>query len=208
MCVETILKFAFFPSALTLYSFMSCSESQAAPFGPPRSVEDPQQPPPAAVLERVKACVADTGDTASRFDRLKTSVDGPMYVFRVDGPRRCPYGNHHDGSNNFCVLVRKRALLYWCNSAECQGLRPLQKIGELTRSEAMIGGEVGAFRADDVSAISGLHKGFVDHWAFDGDVGGSKIAAAMYTSCGRWAKLRQSRAYIGPSSNLIYTISP
>ncbi|GAQ91604.1 hypothetical protein KFL_008160040 [Klebsormidium nitens] len=160
-------------------------EAQTAAFGPPRPVEDPQQPPPAAILKRVKACVADTGDTASRFDRLKTGVNGPMYVFRVDGPRRCPNGNHHDGSNNFSVLVRGRALLYCCNSSECEGVRPLRKIGELTRSEAMIGGEIRAFRADDASAIDALHKDFVDYWAFEGDVGGSKIAAAMYTSCGR-----------------------
>jgi hypothetical protein len=113
----------------------------------------------------VKACVAATGDNASRFDRLKVGVNGPMYVFRVDAPRRCPYGNHHDGSNNFSVLVRKRDLLYCCNSSECQGVRPLLKIGELTRSEAMIGGETRAFRADDVNAINGLHKSFADHWA-------------------------------------------
>lgn len=136
-------------------------------------------------MERVKACVAATGDTASRFDRLKMGDSGPIYVFRVAGPRRCPYGNHHDGHNNFSVLVRKRDLLYCCNSSECQGVRPLLKIGELTRSEAVTGGETQAFSADDVSAINFLHKRFVDAWAFVGDVGGSKIVAEMYASCGR-----------------------
>ncbi|GAQ92595.1 hypothetical protein KFL_010650020 [Klebsormidium nitens] len=110
---------------------------------------------------------------------------GPIYVFRVAGPRRCPYGNHHGGHNNFSVLVRKRDLLYCCNSSECQGVRPLLKIGELTRSEAVTGGETQAFSADDVSAINVLHKRFVDAWAFEGDVGGSKIVAEMYASCGR-----------------------
>ncbi|GAQ84945.1 hypothetical protein KFL_002130220 [Klebsormidium nitens] len=161
------------------------SESHATSFGPPRELEESQQTPPAAVLERVKACVAATGDNTSRFDRLKVGVSGPMYVFRVDGPRRCPYGNHHDGFNNFSVLVRKRNLLYCCNSSECQGVRPLLKIGELTRPEAMAGGETQAFRADHVTAINALHKSFVDHWAFEGDVGGSKIVAEMYASCGR-----------------------
>ncbi|GAQ93204.1 hypothetical protein KFL_013580020 [Klebsormidium nitens] len=161
------------------------SESQTTSFGPPREIEESQQTPPAAVLERVKACVAATGDNASRFDRLKVGVNGPMYVFRVDGPRRCPYGNHHDGANNFSVLMRKRNLLYCCNSSECQRVRPLLKIGELTRSEAMAGGETQAFCADDVTAINALHKSFVDHWAFEGDVGGSKIVAEMYASCGR-----------------------
>lgn len=70
------------------------------------------------------------------------------------------------------------------------------KIGELTRSEAMMGGELRAFHADDASAIDALHKSFVDHWAFEGDVGGSKIVAAMYASCGRWAKRRHSCAYM------------
>ncbi|GAQ93160.1 hypothetical protein KFL_013310010 [Klebsormidium nitens] len=158
---------------------------QTVPIGPPRPIEDPRLTPPAAVLERVKACVAATGDTASWFDRLKMGDSGPMYVFRVAAPRRCPYGNHHDGSNNFSVLVRKRDLLYCCNSSECQGVRPLLKIGELTRSEAMSGGETRAFGADDVSAINSLHKRFVDAWAFEGDVGGSKIVGEMYAGSGR-----------------------
>ncbi|GAQ93590.1 hypothetical protein KFL_016840010 [Klebsormidium nitens] len=160
-------------------------EPQAVPFGPPRPIEDPQRIPPPVVLERVKACVAATGDDASCFDRLKMGDRGPMYVFRVAGPRRCPYGNHHDGSNNFSVLVRKRDLLYFCNSSECQGVRPVLKIGELTCSEAMSGGETRAFSADDVCAINSLHKRFVDAWAFEGDVGGSKIVAEMYAGCGR-----------------------
>jgi hypothetical protein len=137
-------------------------------------------------LERIKECVAATGDDASRFDLLKRGENGLMYVFRVDGSRRCPYGNHHDGSNNFSVLVRGKDLLYCCNSSECMRIRPYPKIGELTRSEAMIGGATGAFHADDSSAISALDKRFVDFWATKGDVGGSKIVAKMYKRCGRW----------------------
>ncbi|GAQ92412.1 hypothetical protein KFL_010100016 [Klebsormidium nitens] len=107
--------------------------AQAAVYGPP--IEDSQQIPPAAVLERVKACVAATGDTAFRFDRLKTGDNGPMYVFRVEGPRRCPKGNQHNGSNNFSVLVRGKDL----------STLLLQQLGVCTRSAAGFGmtGKIG-----------------------------------------------------------------
>jgi hypothetical protein len=82
--------------------------------------------------------------------------------------------------------MRGKDLLYCCNSLECQGVCPYPKIGELTRSEAMIGGATGAFHADDSTAISALDKWFVDSWAFEGDIGGSKIVAKMYERCGRW----------------------
>ncbi|GAQ92896.1 hypothetical protein KFL_011860025 [Klebsormidium nitens] len=100
------------------------------------------------------------------------------------GRGRVPWDGDGARSNNFSVLVRKKNLLYCCNSSECHGVRPLLKIGELTRSEAMSGGETRAFSADDVSAINSLHKRFVDAWAFEGDVGGIKIVAEMYASCG------------------------
>jgi hypothetical protein len=93
------------------------------------------------VLERIKACLAKHGDTTSRFDKLKRSAARSMYVFRVDGERRCPYGADHSGSNNFAVLVRDRALLYHCSSGECSEVRPMRQIGKLTRFRSMLGGE-------------------------------------------------------------------
>ncbi|GAQ91903.1 hypothetical protein KFL_008790020 [Klebsormidium nitens] len=55
----------------------------------------------------------------------------------------------------------------------------------LTRYEAMLGGEVAPVSADDESVYKTLDKRFVDHWAFQGEMGGSHIATQMYSSCGR-----------------------
>jgi hypothetical protein len=141
--------------------------------------------PEPAVLERIKASLAKHGDTTSRFDKLKRSAAGSMYIFRVDEERRCPYGADHSGSNNFAVLVRDRALLYHCSSGECSEVRPMRQIGKLTRFESMLGGETAPVAPDDLSVCRTLDKRFVDYWAFQGDMGGSHIVDQMYASCGR-----------------------
>jgi hypothetical protein len=46
--------------------------------------------PPPAVLKRVEECVVASGDSHSRFEKLKRVGDAHMYVFRVNGPRVCP----------------------------------------------------------------------------------------------------------------------
>jgi hypothetical protein len=141
--------------------------------------------PEQAVLERIKACLAKHGDTTSRFDKLKRSAAGSMYVFQVDGERRCPYGADHSGSNNFAVLVRDRGLLYHCSSGECSDVRPMRQIGKLSRFKSMLGGETAPVARDDLSVCRTLDKRFVDYWAFQGDMGGSHIVDQMYASCGR-----------------------
>ncbi|GAQ83538.1 hypothetical protein KFL_001520080 [Klebsormidium nitens] len=118
----------------------------AAPLAPARFAEGlnadgVELPPPPAVLERIKKCLADVGDTSSRFDKLKRFPGGPdLYAYRVSGARVCPYGVSHSGSNNFCVLVRGRGLFYKCNSSECCDVHPQRKIGELTAQESMVWG--------------------------------------------------------------------
>jgi hypothetical protein len=142
---------------------------------------------PVEVLQKVEACVAATRDRSSRFDRLKMLPGNrPMYIFRVEGPRCCPYGHHHDGSNNFNVQVEGRDLLYHCNGSVCQNVRPLLKIGELSFTQAMMGGERGAVREGDTTVLDNLTKWFVDYWAFQGDAGGCKIVAQMYARCRRY----------------------
>lgn len=89
-------------------------------------------PPPPAVLERIGKCLADAGDTSSRFDKLIRYPGMDLYAHRVSGARVCPYGVSHSGSNNFSVLVRGRNLFYKCHSSECCDIHPLRKIGELT----------------------------------------------------------------------------
>jgi hypothetical protein len=160
------------------------------PFWGPTAEPDPSERggnAEPAVLERIRECLAKAGDTTSTFDKLKKYPAGDMYVYRAHGERKCPYGQHHS-SNNFSVLVRGRALLYCCSSSECCDVRPLKQIGMLTRYEAMLGGEVAPVSADDESVYRTLDKRFVDHWAFQGDMGGSHIASQMYTSCGRYVR--------------------
>jgi hypothetical protein len=138
------------------------------------------------VLRKVEASVAATGDHSSRFDRPKVLPGSvSMYVFRVDGPRRCPYGHKHDGSNNFNVQVRETDLLYYSNGSHCQSIRRLLKIEELSYSESIMGGETGAVRAGDFTFLGNLTKDFVDCWALQQDLGGSKIVGQMYSRCGR-----------------------
>ncbi|GAQ90320.1 hypothetical protein KFL_006270020 [Klebsormidium nitens] len=105
-------------------------------------VDDPVEvahPPATALLRRIEESVAATGDLRSRFDKRKRSPVGDMYVFRVAGERTCPYGAHHSGSNNFCVLVHGKKLLYHCSSSECCDIQPKRMIGELTLQESMLG---------------------------------------------------------------------
>ncbi|GAQ92370.1 hypothetical protein KFL_009960010, partial [Klebsormidium nitens] len=113
------------------------------------------------------------------------AATGPCTSFEWTGP---------DAAQTAITTTASTTSACWCAAGPCSiaatvqsvwGSAPCQRFGELTRSEAMIGGELRAFRADDVSAIDNLHKGFVDNWAFEGDVGGSKIVAEMYASCGR-----------------------
>jgi hypothetical protein len=136
-----------------------------------------------AVLEWIRVCLAKAGDTRSTFDRLKKYPAGDMYIYRAHGKRKCPYGQQHS-SNNFSVLVRGRALLYCCSSSECCEIRPLKQIGMHTRYEAMLGGEVALISADDESVYRTLDKRFVDHWAFQRDMGGSHIAVSAF-KCSR-----------------------
>lgn len=143
--------------------------------------EEVRSPPPPAVVERIEKCLADIGDSCSRFDKLKRSPGGDLYVFRVDEARVCPYGASHSGSNNFCVFVRGNDLFYHCNSSECCDINPRRKIGALTVQESMMGGQTAPVAMDDTSVFGMLTKPFVDNWAFQGDMGGSRIAAQMYS---------------------------
>jgi hypothetical protein len=151
-------------------------------------LDDPvevRSPPVPALLKRIEECVAATGDTRSRFDKLKRSPEGDLFVFRVNGARTCPYGAHHSGSNNFCVFTRGTDVLYKCNSSECCDIIPKCKIGELTLQESMLGGETAPVAWDDRTVYGRYTKDFVDYWAFQGDKGGSRIAAQMYSTCNR-----------------------
>lgn len=147
--------------------------------------EDVIAPPPPAVLRRVEECVAATGDSHSRFTKVKRSAAGDTYVFRVNGARVCPYGGRHSGSNNSCILVRGKELQSHCNSGECCDIRPRQVIGELTPQEYLLGGEIAAVGENDKTVYDKLTKPFVDNWAFQGDKGGSRIAAQMYSGSPR-----------------------
>lgn len=127
-------------------------------------LERAEAPPEVLRKVEVEASVAATGDHSSGFDRLKVLPGSvSVYVFCVDGPRRCPCGHEHDGSNNFNVQVRGRDLLYHCNGGHFQSIRPLVKIGKLSYSESMMGGETGAVRAEDLSVLGNMTKEFVDH---------------------------------------------
>ncbi|GAQ91319.1 hypothetical protein KFL_007640060 [Klebsormidium nitens] len=149
------------------------------------TVQDAALPPPPAVLKRVEECVAATGDSHSRFEKLKRLGAADMYVFRVNGPRVCPYEAHHSGSNNFFVLVRGSELVYHCHSSECSGIQPKRGIGQLTPRETRLVGETAPVAAEDSTVYTPLTKSFVDYWAHKGDMGGSEIATKMYAQCNR-----------------------
>jgi hypothetical protein len=77
--------------------------------------KDPSITAPVDVLKKVEACVAATGDQSSRFDRLKMLPDNKtIYVFRVDGPRCCPYGHHHNGRTTLTSRWRGKT---YCTTA-------------------------------------------------------------------------------------------
>jgi hypothetical protein len=157
------------------------------------TVQDAALPPPPAVLKRVEECVAATGDSHSRFEKLKRLGAANMYVFRVNGPRVCPYGAHHSGSNNFFVLVRGSELTYHCHSSECSAIQPKRSIGHLTPRESLLMGETAPVAAADSTVYTPLTKPFVDYWAHKGDMGGSEIATKMYAQCNRWVAQRIDR---------------
>jgi hypothetical protein len=155
---------------------------------------------PTQVLKKVEACVAATGDPSLQYDCLKMLLGNqPMYIFRVDGPRRCPYGHQHDGSNNFNVQVDGRDLLKHCNGSVCQDICPLLKSGELSFAESLMGGETHAVHESDPSVYGNLTKWFVDYWAFQGDAGGCKIAAQMYARCGRYVLIFAASLLLFPN---------
>jgi hypothetical protein len=112
-----------------------------------------------------------------------------MYLFRVNGPRVCPYGAHHSGSNNFFVLVRGSQLSYHCSSSECCDIHPKRNIGQLTPHETLLVGETAPVAAKDSTVYAPLTKPFVDYWAHKCDRGGSEIATKMYAQCNRWVVL-------------------
>ncbi|GAQ92546.1 Bacteriophage/plasmid primase P4-like protein [Klebsormidium nitens] len=118
----------------------------------PPSWEFFDKEPDIAVLERIKSCFAECGDSGSRFDKRK----GNLYVFRVQGERTCPYGHHHQGSNNLSILVKGSSFYYHCNSSECQSIMPRKQIGDLSGVEEEARGSVRPVDVDGDEAVLGI----------------------------------------------------
>lgn len=161
----------------------------ARPARPVQNVDDEDdesedEAPDRVVSDRIRACLIVNGDSSSYLDRVKTDAEGRLYVFRVTGPRTCPYGNRHSGSNNFAVLVRGQTLLYRCNSPECDGL-PLKEIGCLTFAESIAGGNNERVDLYDKSVYSTLTYRFMERSMASTDLGGAQVFSRMYQQCGR-----------------------
>jgi P4 family phage/plasmid primase-like protien len=59
-------------------------------------------------------------DSVSTYDLAHRSN---IFSFRVHGPRVCPYGIQHHGSNNFSIKILERNCFYYCHGSICTRLQ-------------------------------------------------------------------------------------
>lgn len=136
------------------------------------------------VVHRIKSYLGMTGDTSSVYTHTLRSGTDMLHVFRVQGPRVCPYGVAHRGSNNFSVIQRSGDLLYRCHGTECSGKVP--KLMSSLPFDEMIRNSV-AFPVDarDQTVYDGLDLKYTSQKLKEADRGGAELFAKMYATSQR-----------------------
>lgn len=167
-----------------LIDIINSDADGAAPMDAEADSEDADEDVDGRIADRIRAALVLLGDSESYLDRVKDVPEGKMYVFRVCGPRTCPYGSYHSGSNNFSVVLRGQTLLYCCNSSECEGLAP-KEIGTVDFADSVAGSNNSKVDPYDRGVYSVLTFRYMEANMLNTDLGGAQVFATMYRRCGR-----------------------
>ena len=131
------------------------------------------------VLPRIRQYLNMSGDNSSVFTHTKVVNGELLYIFRTQGPRVCPYGVTHEGSNNFSVIQRDRDLYYRCHGSECSS-----KVAKLMSSlpfEDMIKQSTSlGVDPRDQTVYDNLDLKYTSQKFKEHDRGGAELFAKMY----------------------------
>ncbi len=136
------------------------------------------------VLKRIKTSLAMTGDNESIYTHSIKLNGETLYIFRVQGPRVCPYGVHHNGSNNFSVIQRDNDLLYRCHGTQCDSKIP-KILTSVPFPEHIRNSVAYAVDAQDQSVYEGLDLRYTSQKFKEMDRGGAELFAKMYSTSQR-----------------------
>ena len=132
------------------------------------------------ILKRIKTSLAMTGDIDSIYTQSIKRDGNIYYVFRVQGPRVCPYGVHHNGSNNFSVVQRGHDLLYRCHGTECSAKIP-KIMTSMPFPEHIRNATAFPVDPQDQSVYEGLDLKQTSQKFRESDRGGAELFAKMYS---------------------------
>ena len=132
------------------------------------------------VLKRIKTSLAMSGDIDSIYTHCLKRDGHLLYVFRVQGPRVCPYGVQHNGSNNFSVMQRGSDLLYRCHGTECSAKIP-KIMTSVPFPEHIRNATAFSVDPQDQSVYEGLDLKYTSQKFKENDRGGAELFAKMYS---------------------------
>lgn len=133
----------------------------------------------ASVIQKIKKYLSASGDNSSVFMHTKIVNGELLYIFRTQGPRVCPYGVQHHGSNNFSVIQRDNELLYRCHGSQCSS-KMAQLMSALPFEDMIKRATAMGVDPRDQTVYDGLDLKYTSQKFQEADRGGAELFAKMY----------------------------
>jgi P4 family phage/plasmid primase-like protien len=133
----------------------------------------------ASVIQKIKKYLSASGDNSSMFMHTKIVNGELLYIFRTQGPRICPYGVQHHGSNNFSVIQRDNELFYRCHGTQCSS-KMAQLMSALPFEDMIKKATSMGVDPRDQTVYDGLDLKYTSQKFQEADRGGAELFAKMY----------------------------